>query len=55
LCDFHREQAWERWLKATHNGIGKDKDEVLHILRSIARSRTVEEFELSATVLKVML
>lgn len=28
LCDFHREQAWERWLKATHNEVGKGKAEV---------------------------
>ncbi|XP_062598699.1 uncharacterized protein LOC134260132 [Saccostrea cucullata] len=52
LCDFHREQAWERWLKATHNGIGDDKDEILSLLRSVARSKTNEEFELSSNRLK---
>ncbi|XP_062568783.1 uncharacterized protein LOC134230930, partial [Saccostrea cucullata] len=52
LCDFHREQAWERWLKATHNGIGDDKDEILSLLRSVARSKTNEEFELSNNRLK---
>ncbi|KAK3106823.1 hypothetical protein FSP39_000615 [Pinctada imbricata] len=25
LCDFHREQAWERWMSASHNGIS-DKE-----------------------------
>ncbi|XP_061178455.1 uncharacterized protein LOC133187113 [Saccostrea echinata] len=52
LCDFHREQAWERWLKATHNGVGDNKDEILSLLRSIARSKTIEEFEMSSNRLK---
>lgn len=55
LCDFHREQAWERWLKATHNEVGKDKAEVLILLRSIARSKTVEEFDIAKTKLQVTL
>ncbi|XP_056009107.1 uncharacterized protein LOC130051290 [Ostrea edulis] len=52
LCDFHREQAWERWLKASHNGVGKDKVEILRLLRSIARSKSVEEFELAKSKLQ---
>lgn len=55
LCDFHREQAWERWMKATHNEVGKDKAEVLILLQSIARSKTVEEFEIAKTKLQVTL
>lgn len=55
VCDFHREQAWERWLKATHNEVGKDKAEVLILLRSIARSKTAEEFDIAKTKLQVTL
>ena len=40
LCDFHREQAWERWVKKKDHGVshlmGKDGD-VLPKLRRIAR------------------
>ena len=39
LCDFHREQAWARWLKNKDHGvahlIGTDSD-VLPMLRKIA-------------------
>lgn len=55
VCDFHREQTWERWLKANHNDVGKDKAEVLILLRSIARSKTVEEFDIAKTKVQVTL
>ena len=29
ICDFHREQAWERWLNATKNGARMMKDIML--------------------------
>ena len=44
LCDFHREQAWERWLASSHNGVAKDdKSHCLALMRAIARSMTDDE------------
>ena len=37
LCDFHREQSWERWIKNHHNGVTPDdQDKILELLRSCA-------------------
>jgi len=37
LCDFHREQAWERWVKASKHGLtGDQPDILLDHLRAIA-------------------
>ena len=40
LCDFHREQAWERWVKSKHEGdelLTKDeRDHLLSLLRNCA-------------------
>ncbi|XP_062591433.1 uncharacterized protein LOC134252909 [Saccostrea cucullata] len=47
LCDFHREQSWDRWLKASHNNIGEDKAEILSLFRSMAHANTVEKFEMA--------
>lgn len=33
LCDFHREQAWERWVSKTSNEVSHVKNEVLSRLR----------------------
>ena len=38
LCAFHREQAWNRWLNASKNGLVQSKQEVLHLLRAVADS-----------------
>ena len=43
LCDFHREQAWERWLAKKANGCSQRKGDILPFLRRIARSRTIDE------------
>ncbi|CAC5386269.1 unnamed protein product [Mytilus coruscus] len=40
LCAFHREQAWERWLKDKTNGAFEIKDDLLMRLRRIANSET---------------
>ena len=40
LCDFHREQAWERWTAKAANGVSPIKDEVLAKFRLIANSET---------------
>ena len=28
LCDFHREQAWERWTAKSANGVSSNKEDV---------------------------
>ena len=45
LCDFHREQAWHRWLSTTKHGLRTLKDEVLCSLRRMARASTVEKYQ----------
>ena len=45
ICDFHREQAWERWLSKVSNGCSHIKQEVLAKLRRIAHAITEEECE----------
>ncbi|CAG2192668.1 unnamed protein product [Mytilus edulis] len=45
LCDFHREQAWDRWLNASHNGVQLYKSQILSLLRNIATASTEMEFE----------
>ena len=45
LCDFHREQAWERWVSATKNGVASHKEEILGLLRKLAHSKTTEEYD----------
>ena len=37
LCDFHREQSWERWIKNHQNRVlPDDQDTILELLRSCA-------------------
>ena len=39
ICDFHREQAWERWTKDHKHGLSKDDGEkVLELLRDCAHA-----------------
>ncbi len=52
ICDFHREQALEKWLSKTSNGCREIKDQVLVKLRKIARSSTVKESEKEINALK---
>lgn len=47
LSDFHREQAWERWLSTTSNGMRSVKELVLLRLRRIANAETLLEFDKS--------
>jgi len=44
LCDFHREQAWGRWLNATKNNMRNRKDDAKLMLRNIASSECHEEY-----------
>ena len=37
LCDFHREQCWERWVKNHKHGLtGNEASELLDVLRDCA-------------------
>ena len=39
ICEFHREQAWERWTKNHKHGLSKDDSErVLDLLRDCAHA-----------------
>ena len=39
LCDFHREQAWERWVKDKKHGLSSDDgDALLSLLRDVAQA-----------------
>ncbi|CAN7949768.1 unnamed protein product, partial [Ixodes hexagonus] len=46
LCDFHREQAWDRWMRKKENCV-QEKEVVLHLLRKIANSTSEEELQQS--------
>ena len=58
LCDFHREQAWDRWLKKGKNGMNESGEEktkreiVLEMMRSIARAETEEDMKTRIEILK---
>ena len=52
ICDFHREQAWERWLTKSANGCRGIKDDVLAKLRRIARSLSIDASEKAIDALK---
>ncbi|XP_078349678.1 uncharacterized protein LOC144634557 [Oculina patagonica] len=45
ICDFHREQAWERWLSKGANGASPFKKEILCRFRRIARAATEKEYK----------
>ena len=41
LCDFHRAQAWERWVNKSANGVlPQDRDTVLSYLKDLAYATT---------------
>ncbi|KAK3722871.1 hypothetical protein QZH41_020459, partial [Actinostola sp. cb2023] len=52
ICDFHREQAWERWLAKTSIGMTTLKSKALVAMRRIARASTVEEYNRTLGMLK---
>ena len=51
-CDFHRKQAWDRWLKKIANGYSENSLKILALLRSIARADTVNDCEKAINSLK---
>jgi hypothetical protein len=52
LCDFHREQAWERWVSKGENGVAANKGEVLSHLRKITWAPSEEKFKEAVLELK---
>ena len=52
ICNFHREQAWERWTKKKENGVGEFRDEVLNLMRAISKAETGGEYEAALTRLQ---
>lgn len=52
LCDFHRAQAWLRWLRATKHGCAHRANELLGILRNIADSMTLRDYHRHVEYLK---
>ena len=44
LCHFHMLQAWLRWLVNKKNGVAPYKDYCLSLLRSVAESKTTDEY-----------
>ncbi|XP_014679414.1 PREDICTED: uncharacterized protein LOC106819281 [Priapulus caudatus] len=52
LCDFHREQAWDRWLRKTDHNAFNDREEVLCRLRRIARAQSESEYKNAVDDLK---
>ena len=47
LCDFHREQAWERWFVKKDHGVSTQKDLVLCLIRRVAHASTEAQFGLA--------
>ena len=46
ICDFHREQAWERWVKKGEHGVvHEDREPLLTLLRKVAHATTKEELD----------
>lgn len=45
LSDFHREQAWERWLSLSAHGMMPHRDAILVHLRGLAQAASMDEFE----------
>ena len=45
LCEFHRKQAWKRWLRKKEHGIYKsDQEELYDMLEQLALCETEEEY-----------
>ena len=47
LCDFHREQCWERWMKDRKHGLSPEEgDTLLSLLRDIAQTPSPTDSDL---------
>ena len=52
LCDFHREQAWERWVAKHSHGVTLHKEELLQKMRAVASASTRTEYDRAVAELK---
>ena len=52
ICGFHREQAWERRLANSSNGLVLSRNVILAKLQAIARARTEADYHEKVAILK---
>lgn len=53
VCDFHRLQAWNRWLVKLTNGVSKsDAEELQKLLKKVAQSNTEEVYNITKKALE---
>ena len=52
ICDFHRLQAWQRWLNTSSHGLVQGKEEVLALLKNLAKAPTETAYEKALQSLK---
>ena len=46
ICDFHRLQAWQRWVKKSKNGLNSlEQEELLAHLKRVANASTRESYD----------
>ncbi|KAH6926678.1 hypothetical protein HPB50_021193 [Hyalomma asiaticum] len=50
ICDFHRLQAWQRWLRRKENDVS-DPDEALRLMKRLASASNQDEFGKALEVL----
>ena len=52
LCDFHREEVWERWTFKKDNGVTEAREDLLAKLRQICKSTNHHLFDKALNNLK---
>jgi len=52
ICDFHREQSWERWTSTIKHGVSADRERVLTYLRRIADAPTTTAYSEAVNAFK---
>ncbi len=53
ICDFHREQAWQRWVKSGKNGLTLGEQKLfLELMQAVARARSESSYKKAVEVLR---
>ena len=53
ICDFHRLQAWQRWVRKSKNGLNSlEQEELLAHLKRVANASTRKAYDLAVASLK---
>ena len=52
ICDFHREQAWERWIRKLDNDVGDERSKALTLMRAVARADDERTYKMALQNLK---